>query len=73
MSSTPLVTRRSSLVTASALALALLLSACDSSQTTLHAGLPEQQANRVMAALLDADIPCHKAPGDEGTWNVTVY
>lgn len=55
-----------------ALTLALSLTACDSSQTTLHSGLPEQQANLVMAALLDAGIPCHKAPGDEGTWNVTV-
>ncbi len=52
--------------------LALFLAACDNTQTTLHAGLPEQQANLVMAALIDSGIPCHKAPGDEGTWNVTV-
>ena len=25
-----------------------------------------------MAALLDAGIDCHKTPGDEGTWNVSV-
>ena len=55
-----------------ALVLALSITACDNSQTTLHSGLPEQQANLVMAALLDAGISCHKAPGDEGTWNVTV-
>ncbi|MBR4190922.1 MAG: type III secretion inner membrane ring lipoprotein SctJ [Kiritimatiellae bacterium] len=64
-----LATRLSSLATL--LAGTLLLTGCDQ-QTTLHAGLPEQQANLVMAALIDSGIPCHKAPGDEGTWNVTV-
>ena len=53
------------------LAAALLLAGCDK-ETTLHAGLEERQANLVMAALLDAGINCHKAPGEEGTWNVTV-
>ena len=53
------------------LAAALLLAGCDK-ETTLHAGLEERQANLVMAALLDAGIDCHKAPGEEGTWNVTV-
>ena len=55
-----------------ALAMALFLSACDNSQTTLHANLDERQANLVMAALLDQGIPCHKTPGDEGAWTVTV-
>ncbi len=64
-----LATRLSSLATL--LAGTLLLTGCDQ-QTTLHAGLPEQQANLVMAALIDSGIPCHKALGDEGTWNVTV-
>ena len=64
-----LVTRLSSLVTL--LAATLLLTACDQ-QTTLHSNLPEQQANLVMATLLDSGIPCQKSPGDEGTWNVTV-
>ena len=50
---------------------ALLLAGCDN-ETTLHAGLEENQANLVMAALLDAGIDCHKSPGEEGTWNVTV-
>lgn len=50
---------------------AILLAGCDS-ETTLHSGLPEQQANLVMATLLDAGISCHKMPGEEGTWNVTV-
>ncbi len=48
-----------------------LLAGCDR-ETTLHAGLEERQANLVMAALLDAGVPCHKTPGEEGTWNVLV-
>ena len=55
----------------SVVAAALLLAGCDK-ETTLHSGLEEQQANLVMAALLDAGIGCSKAPGDEGTWNVMV-
>ncbi len=50
---------------------AVLLAGCDK-ETTLHSGLQEQQANLVMAALLDSGISCHKSPGEEGTWNVTV-
>ena len=53
------------------LAAALLMAGCDK-ETTLHAGLEEQQANLVMAELLDAGISCHKSPGEEGTWNVSV-
>jgi type III secretion protein J len=52
-------------------AAALLLAGCDK-ETTLHAGLAERQANLVMAALLDAGIDCHKSPGEEGTWDITV-
>ena len=52
-------------------AAAILLVGCDK-EATLHSGLPERQANLVMAALLDAGIDCHKSPGDEGTWNVSV-
>ena len=52
-------------------AAALLLAGCDK-ETTLHAGLEEQQANLVMAALLDAGIACSKEAGEEGTWNVMV-
>ena len=52
-------------------AAALLLAGCDK-ETTLHSGLAERQANLVMAALLDAGIDCHKSPGEEGTWDVTV-
>lgn len=53
------------------LAALALLAGCDR-ETTLHAGLEERQANLVLAALLDAGIACHKAPGEEGTWNVLV-
>ena len=53
------------------LAAVSLLAGCDK-ETTLHAGLEEQQANLVMAALIDAGISCHKSPGEEGTWNVMV-
>jgi type III secretion protein J len=53
------------------LAAAMLLAGCDK-EATLHSGLEERQANLVMAALLDAGIDCHKSPGEEGTWNVTV-
>ena len=49
----------------------LLLTGCEK-ETTLYSGLEERQANLVMAALLDADISCHKTPGEEGTWNVMV-
>ncbi len=59
--------KRLSLVVAAS----LLLAGCDK-ETTLHSGLEERQANLVMAALIDAGISCHKAPGEEGTWNVMV-
>lgn len=52
-------------------AAALLLAGCEH-ESTLHSGLQEDQANLVMAALLNAGITCHKSPGEEGTWNVTV-
>jgi len=52
-------------------ALLLLVAGCDT-ETTLHAGLEERQANLVMAALLDDGISCRKTPGEEGTWNVMV-
>ena len=55
----------------SVVAAAMLLAGCDK-ETTLHSGLEERQANLVMAALIDAGIDCHKAPGEEGTWNVMV-
>ena len=66
----PLVSRHSSLVIAIS-ALALLVSGCDK-ETRLNSNLEESQANLIVAALLDADIPCHKTAGDEGTWNVDV-
>jgi len=53
-----------------ALAAAVFLAGC-AKETTLYSGLPEQQANLVMAALLGEGIACHKTPGDEGTWDVS--
>ena len=52
-------------------AAAMLLAGCDK-EATLHSGLPERQANLVMAALIDAGIECHKSAGEEDTWNVSV-
>ena len=52
-------------------AISLLFAGCDK-ETTLHSSLEERQANLVMAALIDAGIGCHKSPGEEGTWNVSV-
>ena len=52
-------------------ALSLLLAGCDD-KVALFSGLEETQANGVMAALLEQDIGCSKAPGDEGTWNVMI-
>ncbi len=50
---------------------ALLLAGCDK-ETTLHSGLEERQANRVMAELLGAGISCHKTAGEENTWNIMI-
>ena len=47
------------------------LAGCDK-DVALHTGLPERQANLVMAALLDDGIAAHKMAGDENTWNVTI-
>ncbi len=49
---------------------AVLLVAGCKKEATLHSGLEEQQANLVMAALLDSGVDCRKEPGEEGTWNV---
>ena len=53
------------------MALSLLLAGCDD-KVALFSGLEETQANSVMAALLEQNIGCSKAPGDEGTWNVMI-
>lgn len=51
--------------------LAMTMTGCGK-EATLHSGLEEQQANLVMAALLDKGIECRKTAGEEGTWNVMV-
>ena len=53
------------------LLMAVGLAGCDE-KTTLYSGLEETQANAVMAALIGAGIEADKAPGDEGTWVVTI-
>lgn len=40
--------------------------------TQLYTGLPEKEANAVLAALLDASIEAEKRPGAEGTFSVFV-
>ena len=54
-----------------AICMAVFLVGCGK-EVTLHSVLVERQANLVMAALRDAGIDCHKSPGEEGTWNVSV-
>jgi type III secretion protein J len=51
--------------------LCALLAGCDK-DVALHSQLEERQASLVMAALLDDGIVCHKVPGEEGLWNVTI-
>ena len=41
-------------------------------ETTLHSQLEEQQANLIMAVLLDEGIECRKTPGEEQSWNVLI-
>jgi len=53
------------------LLVAMLFAGCEQ-QATLFSGLVENQANAVMAALLDNSIKCTKEPGEEGTWNVMI-
>ena len=53
------------------LAFLALLAGCEE-KTTLFSGLEESQANAVMAALIGSGIAADKAPGDEGTWVVTI-
>lgn len=47
------------------------LAGCDK-EVALHSGLAESQANMVMAALLDGDVPAHKVAGAENTWDVMI-
>ncbi len=52
-------------------AMAALLAGCEK-QVQLFSNLAENQANGVMAALMDNGIACQKSPGDEGTWNLSI-
>jgi type III secretion protein J len=53
------------------LAVASLLTACGG-YVELMAAIPEQEANEVLAALLDANIKAEKAPGKEGMVSLRV-
>jgi type III secretion protein J len=57
-------------VTMMLLAMLLALSGC--SQQDLYANQSEEQANEMIAVLSEGGITAGKAPGEEGTWNVTV-
>ncbi|MDR2769262.1 MAG: type III secretion inner membrane ring lipoprotein SctJ [Puniceicoccales bacterium] len=45
---------------------------CGCSQQTLYTGLPEKDANDMVAILLFNQVNCDKVPGIEGTWNIVV-
>lgn len=47
----------------------LLLTGCD---VDLYQGLQEQEANEILAVLLENEIPVSKEAGEEGTWNILV-
>ena len=51
-------------------AVCLLLSGCT---TQLYDNLNEAEANAVMAALLENDLPAQKRPGTEGTYSVFIH
>ncbi len=53
------------------LATAMVMAGCDQ-QARLNTNIEEQQANLIVAALLDVGINASKAPGEEGAWNVSV-
>ena len=53
------------------LATAMVMAGCDQ-QSRLNTNIEEQQANLIVAALLDVGINASKAPGEEGAWNVSV-
>src|SRR3954452_13699671 len=42
------------------------------SQVELYSNVPEQEANEMMAALIEKGISCTKQTGTEGTWNLKV-
>src|SRR5437868_15344232 len=54
-----------------ALAVSALLAGCGS-YVELMASMPEQEANEVLAALLDAGIKAEKIPGKEGMVSLRV-
>jgi len=49
--------------------LLMLLTGC---QEQFYTGLAEQDANEILALLLDRGVDARKEPGEKGTWNLTV-
>ncbi|MDR0755806.1 MAG: type III secretion inner membrane ring lipoprotein SctJ [Puniceicoccales bacterium] len=45
---------------------------CGCSQQALYTGLPEKDANDMVAILLFNQVNCNKVSGVEGTWNIVV-
>ncbi len=56
--------------TAIAAVFLVMLTGC--SQVELYSNLPEQEANEMMAALIDNGMSCTKEAGEEGTWSLKV-
>ncbi len=50
-------------------ALVLLMAGC---KMPLYSGLPEKDANEMLALLLEHGLDAAKEPGEKGTWNLTV-
>lgn len=50
----------------------VLLSGAGCSQVELYSNLPEQEANEMMAALIENGISCSKQAGNEETWSLKV-
>jgi type III secretion protein J len=50
----------------------LMLSLAGCSQVELYSNLPEQEANEMMAVLIDNGMSCSKQAGSEGTWSLKV-
>lgn len=63
-------TKRSTFLGPLAVIAAMTLAGC--SQVELYSNLPEQEANEMMAVLIDNGIACTKKSGEEGTWNLLV-
>lgn len=55
-----------------ALCLVIVGAAACAKESPLYSRLDERQANEIMAVLLEHEIDCSKAAGEENTWDVSV-